>query len=294
MSSEAVRQPQSTIAVGVDGSAQAQAAVAWAVHEARVTGDALLLLHAIDYPVQPIPHFDVRPDETGGHELLARAEQQILAAEPDLQVTGVVDGGRASEVLRIGAADARLLVVGRRGLGGFSRLLAGSTSVAVAGRSRSPVVIVPSGWDQLEHVRQPVVVGVALDHDPTEALGFAFEYADQHSTPLVALHAWSLGHQVDVKGLEGGRVDQFGYWLSRAESDTEEALRPLRKLHPDTTVEVENHHGHAARALIGATYRAQMLVVGRSGEGPLGGFPIGSVARAVLHHAECPVTVVPT
>jgi nucleotide-binding universal stress UspA family protein len=293
MSSEAVEQPGPTIAVGVDGSAQAQAAVAWAVHEARVTGDALLLLHAIDYPVQPIPHFDLRPDEKSGQELIARAEQQILAAEPDLQVSGVVDGGRPSEVLRVGAADARLLVVGRRGLGGFSRLLAGSTSVAVAGRSRSPVVVVPSGWDQFEHMLQPVVVGVAVDHDPTKALEFAFAYADQHSTPLVALHAWTP-RQVDVKGLEGGRVDQHGYWLSRAESNTEEALRPLRKLHPDTMVEVENPHGHAARALIGATYRAQMVVVGRSGEGTLGGFPIGSVARAVLHHAECPVAVVPT
>lgn len=51
--------------------------------------------------------------------------------------------------------------------------------------------------------------------------------------------------------------------------------------------------GHPATAVLEAAAEAQLAVLSRHGAGILGGFAFGSVARAVLHHAETPVVVVP-
>ncbi len=77
---------------------------------------------------------------------------------------------------------ARMLVVGRRGLNATERVLVGSTSIAVAGRSPVTVVVVPETWEPAQHTSAPVIVGVTLgeDDDPHEnddLLRFAFDHA---------------------------------------------------------------------------------------------------------------------
>jgi nucleotide-binding universal stress UspA family protein len=58
-------------------------------------------------------------------------------------VTKVVREGSASHVLLEEAADADLLVVGSRGLGGFRGLLLGSVGQQCAHHAPCPLVIVP-------------------------------------------------------------------------------------------------------------------------------------------------------
>jgi nucleotide-binding universal stress UspA family protein len=73
-----------------------------------------------------------------------------------------------------------------------------------------------------------------------------------------------------------------------------EMLAGFRDEYPDVRVSETLVHGPAGANLVQESRGAQLLVVGRRG---LGGFPgllLGSVSRHVVHHAHCPVVVVPS
>jgi nucleotide-binding universal stress UspA family protein len=69
----------------------------------------------------------------------------VSAAASDVDVASVVRQGQAADVLLEEARGADLLVVGSRGLGGFTGLLLGSVSQQCAHHATCPVAIVPSG-----------------------------------------------------------------------------------------------------------------------------------------------------
>jgi nucleotide-binding universal stress UspA family protein len=133
------------IIVGVDASEHATRAVAWAVEEARLRGADLEIVHAVHQPdIAAMPA--VLPMPT--HEQLEQAGNQLvdeLLAKVDtsgVTVTRDVRSGGAAGVICNRAADADLVVVGARGLGGFRGLLLGSVTQQVVAHSPKPVVVV--------------------------------------------------------------------------------------------------------------------------------------------------------
>ena len=66
----------------------------------------------------------------------------VKKLQPSLEVKGVAVQGQPAVVLLEQGADAELIVVGRRGLGGFKSLLLGSVSQQVVHHATRPVVIV--------------------------------------------------------------------------------------------------------------------------------------------------------
>jgi nucleotide-binding universal stress UspA family protein len=77
---------------------------------------------------------------------------------------------------------------------------------------------------------------------------------------------------------------------------TEKAAAEIAEARPAITVKAIN--GFAADELVSASKDADLLVVGARGSahtsGLAGHTPLGSISNKVLHHAFCPVVVVPT
>ena len=287
------------VLVGVDGSRSALDAVAEAARVAAARRRALRVVHAYVWPLlgvalDPVAGIAaagaIDADEGGlrqeADQFLAEAVAHARQAQPGVQVTGQVVTGPAAPVLLEVARGACLVVLGDRGLGGFSGLLVGSIAIQLAAHAPCPVLVVRGGT----HPGGPVVVGVDTAGHADLALGVAVEEAALRGVPLVALSAWRrhLPGRAAAATDEGG-----GSAVARAqEARLVEALAPWRERYPQVTVETVTVPARPAAALVEASERAQLLVVGARGRGGFTGLLLGSVSQAVVHHAACPVLVV--
>jgi nucleotide-binding universal stress UspA family protein len=185
--------------------------------------------------------------------------------------------------------QASMLVLGGRGLGGFSDLLTGSVPMAVAGRAHSPVVVVRGA--ALPPADGPVVVGV--DGTPTSeaAVAFAFAEASARGSELIAVHAWS-DTLLDTVLATGSPVWDFAPVRLHAAEILAERLAGWPEQYPDVRVTREVVHVRPAEALVSRAESASLLVVGTRGRGGFVGLLLGSTSQQLLHHAPCPVAVV--
>jgi nucleotide-binding universal stress UspA family protein len=138
------------IIVGVDGSGHSQRALEWGMKEAALRQVPLRVL-----TVHPaiVGYFGGVVISPGDLELTEQARAAVKL-EADRVVTGL-DGPHPSSVavtavhgfpveeLVSASKQADLVVLGSRGVGGFTRMLLGSTAGQVVQHSHCPVVIVP-------------------------------------------------------------------------------------------------------------------------------------------------------
>lgn len=298
-----------TIVVGVDGSEQNTPAVHWATREAvHRRGRLVLATACVTYAGTTAgydgwyPYEEIVEETRSG---LERMQQRLSRQLPDVAVH-VTTGGPLPALLAEAEAGADLVVVGQRGAGALSRVMVGSTSIAVAGRSPVPVVVVPDSWPAGQVAAGPVAVGLALQpggtpHESVAVVKFAFARAALWQAPLLVVVA------VEVPHLRAWSSEQVESWRQAHEEAAEEFLAPWRARFPDLKVSVRAEVGQPASALLDAVEPgkepetsgplgpAQMVVLGRhTGRHHFGGFTLGSTARAVLHYARVPVAVVPT
>lgn len=132
--------------VGVDGSEASVRALRWAVEEARIRNARVRAVHAWSYPHVSTYHQAVRalsaPLAEEAEATLDRAVREGAAGAAGVEIEQVVVEGPAAAALVDASSDASLLVVGSRGLGGFSGLLLGSVSHQAASHASCAVVIV--------------------------------------------------------------------------------------------------------------------------------------------------------
>jgi nucleotide-binding universal stress UspA family protein len=270
------------VVVGVDGSEGGRSALAWAAEEAAAAGDDLRLVMAAQH--------HLRRDR--GHH---RAEQTLAALATE--VSGVVPAAQVScsvydespEAALLDHLDgARIVVVGKRGLGTLGRLFVGSVSLAVAGRSPVPVAVIPTGWDDPAHRDEPLVVGVEPDRPHHHLLQVAFRRAHRLGVPLVAVHGWEPPGAPPVETGPGEGAAQ-------AHERFEAVVAQWRERFPEVGVRTRAVDTHPVVAVLEeAEPGAQLVLLGRHHSNRFAGFGFGSVTRAVLHYAERPVLVVPT
>jgi nucleotide-binding universal stress UspA family protein len=285
------------IVVGVDGTLESRHAVAWAMDEAACRKVALGLVHAYEYPPPLLPFYDSATELGEDHlrevarEAMAREVADTAAGDPGVHVSGEVREGAPIEVLLDDAREARMLVVATRGTGALGELVVGSTGTALAGQAACPVVVVPSPKENAS-AHGPVVVGVDGSPHGEAALRLAMEEASLHGRTVVAVHAW---HAVP-----GGLSATTAAQQRRFQADevshellVSEALAGEGQRFPEVAVKTHVVQDHPVRALLDAARNASLIVVGARGTGGYSGLALGSVALGVLHHATCPVCVVP-
>jgi len=129
-----------TLAVGFDGSVDAEAALRWGARLARQLGAEVVAVHAVGLlehtrPAAGVEALEATVRRIGAEELVAPREIGWRVA----------DGDPVSVLLRVGAdLGADLLVVGSRGQGAHPGLLLGSTSLELAEHAEVPLLVVPS------------------------------------------------------------------------------------------------------------------------------------------------------
>ena len=140
------------ITVGVDGSQHAQPALDWAVKEAgrRRAPLTVLTVHEVAANhwtghAMTVPADDADRDtaQQAAEAAVAKAVEAAGEPKPASVTVRAVNGIPAQELISA-SQDADLVVVGRRGGGGFGELMLGSTSTQVVHHAKSPVVVVSS------------------------------------------------------------------------------------------------------------------------------------------------------
>jgi nucleotide-binding universal stress UspA family protein len=231
-------------------------------------------------------------DEVG--DVLAATAKQLRADHRELtEVQVEMVAGAGASVLIEASRTAAVTIVGCRGLGGFSGLLLGSVSSQVSAHGHGPVIVVrppipdiPPGPEQPDYrvPSGPVFVGVDRSPAANAALRFAFDEARRRAVPLIAVHAYRAPNS-------GNDADTFDQ--TYAENLLAAAVLPYANRYRSVHVELQTQEGdNVEKTMIDKTRHAGLIVVGCRGTGGFAGLLLGSVSRALVHHAYAPVAVI--
>ncbi|MCR6688127.1 universal stress protein [Cellulomonas sp.] len=294
------------VLVGVDGSAASLFALDWAAAEAVRRGWALHLVCAYALPSFAAASLDggyAALDDTaiqeGAAAVLAEASGRVAGC--GVPVTAKVHTGDAAGVLVELSREARLVVVGTRGRGGFADRLLGTVSSALPAHAHCPTVVVPLRDAQghrlpddaeLPHVRpvERIVVGVDGSPQAERALRFAVDEAIAWGASLTAVSGVPVGSMTGVLAWLPAAVDH-----EQVLSDVTEGLNVVvDRVLEGKQLEVRRFalDGTGAELLTEFSAATDLLVMGSRGRGGFAGLLLGSTSQAVLHHADCPVMVV--
>jgi nucleotide-binding universal stress UspA family protein len=132
------------IIVGVDGSHRSVEALEWAARYAEMTGSAVTAISCCE-PIKRdmwIPHSPPGEDPLGPTKSKMKfLANDVMQRHPTLELETQVVEGDAAKVLEEASKGADLLVVGNRGLGGFSGLLVGSVGMHCVSHASCPVLV---------------------------------------------------------------------------------------------------------------------------------------------------------
>ncbi|MEV2226082.1 universal stress protein [Nocardia vinacea] len=281
------------IIAAVDGSASSYQAVAWAAVDAVLHHCPLRILTSLampDFgPDKALTEADVEWLRRDGERVVTEAARVAHQATPgeELDLATEVIFASITPTLIMRSAQARILVVGSRGVGAFQRGLLGSVSSAVTHHAHCPVAVIHanSALDPVS-VSKPVLVGVDGSDNSVPAIELAFEEASRRKVGLTALHTWS-----DASGID---LPHSGWEAARESEQTllAENMAGYRDRYPDVSVIRILKLDRPVRALFEESLNAQLLVVGSHGRGGFASMLLGSTSNALLHTVECPMIVV--
>ncbi|GAA2067196.1 universal stress protein [Streptomyces albiaxialis] len=268
------------LVVGVDGAEPSLQALDWAAHEALRRGTTLRVVHAAE-----------TADREEAESVLASAAERARQGRVALGLDTVTVAAEPVAALLDEARNACAVVTGSRGRGEIRGLLLGSVSLELASRADCPVVVVRGDAPHRQGTFRRVTLGVGEDRD-AGAVRFAFREAEERACELRALRAWrcpthELG-DVPLVAAHPALAHRDQAW-----SVLDTALRAWAGKHPAVTVRQDVVEGTARKVLLDAAEDSDLVIVGAHRRQGHFGRQLGMVAHTLLHHAACPVAVVP-
>ncbi|GAA2544586.1 universal stress protein [Neomicrococcus aestuarii] len=286
------------VTVGVDGSEQSLNALDFAAQEAIDHKVPLNIVTAYSIPVFAASSMDAGYASMDDDAFRAGALETVQDAathvrsfvEQGLEVRTFVESGDAAGVLLDFSEEADLMVVGRRGRGGFMGRLLGSVSAAIPAHSKCPTLVVPLTAKDRTEVRDVIVVGVDGSERARLAVLKAADRAIAEDVTLRVICAIPpLGGSL---AWVPATIDQEAVFRDlRTQLDAGE--RWLKSYYPNLKFESDVVEGSPVEVLIDESRTAKLLVTGSRGRGGFAGMLLGSTSQGVLFHANGPVMVVP-
>ncbi|MFF9088566.1 universal stress protein [Streptomyces sp. NPDC014991] len=284
------------LVVGVDGSASSLTAVDWAVAEAARHGLVLRLVYASLWEryegALPSDSPDRPSEQLMAEHIVASAAERARLRDPDVRTaTDILPEEPVDALLREGD-DAFALVTGARGRGGIKGLLLGSVGLTVAARAHCPVVVVRGDRAGLAGTHERVLLGVGEPDAGGEAVRFAVKEAEARGCVLDVVRA----RRRTVYESAGPRL-LAGHATHRNEEQAavllDALLRDATAGRPGVRVHRATLEGAARKVLVDRSAAADLVVIGARRREHRSGLQFGAVAHTLLHHARCPVAVVP-
>jgi nucleotide-binding universal stress UspA family protein len=282
------------ILVGVDGSAESDAAIRWATNEAIMRDAPVTLMHVVEpavvsWTIGAFQATITEWQEENAQRVIEQAQKMMHASvgesEPPTVHTKVRYAIVATALIDA-SKQAQMIVVGSRGLGALGRVMLGSVSRGVLHHAHCPVAVVHADEAQAPDRTSPVLLGVDGSPASEAAIALAFDEASRRGVDLVALHAWSDVGVYPVLGM---------YWQEYEDEGHEvlaERLAGWQQRYPDVQVHRRIVCDQPARSLLEESQQAQLVVVGSHGRGGFTGMLLGSVSSAVAEASKAPVIVV--
>lgn len=284
------------IVIGVDGSESSARALEWASREAELHDWELTAVLAwgylSQYHAEPTEGFDPDYGEAEANAALATYLERALGAERAGAVIHRAVCDLPAGALLAASADADLIVLGARGLGGFKGMLLGSVSQHVLHHATRPTAIIHDHASAPSEPAAPrIVVGIDGSETSRRALRWAVEEARLRQSALDVVHAWHLPY-----------VGGYPYTASSFDPTPfeEAARRTLDSVVEGTDatglpapIERILHLGDPATGVLETAKGADLVVVGSRGLGGFKGLVLGSVGHHVANHAPCPVVIIP-
>lgn len=174
-----------------------------------------------------------------------------------------------------------------------------SVTTEVTARAACPVLVLPAG--RPVPAIGLVVVGISAARSSIVALATAFDEASWRGCTLVAVHAWAkpylaLWAQAVLPGRPAAEAYQRLVALTRQRAviDVAEALAGQSDRYPEVAVQHVLDTASPVEAMMRANTGAQLIVVSRHHRATHRTQGLGTVARDLLHHSDCPVMVTPS
>ncbi len=280
------------IIVGIDDSAGAKDALAFATRVAQATGAALRL--ASVYPYSDVPS----PGAVPSYREILRSDAQALL---DRTAAGLDSPEIATHAINhmspphalhdlAERAGAALVVVGSTRRGPVGRVVPGSTGERLLHGSPCPVAIVPRGYAEAGSIR---TVGVGYDgSDESEAaLTAACQIARRFGASLKVIRVFDATHYGTPALMTiPGEVTVHEDYEAMQREGLDEAVAALPAEVGAETLFVA---GAPGPELASQTENVDLMIVGSRGYGPRAAVLLGGVTHTVIRKAACPVIVLP-